>query len=140
MVLTPVKFSDRPQCKLLQFRPSQLSLHDSNVTHFLLTTELAALEFQKISHRLIMGKWCLHASSFIFLSNHHQLLVTRTGIKAGTSSISGLWFPWPIYMFLKREDGFCLEVPQVTTGIVYTMLIVWKLSYTDIPLLSADQN
>ena len=32
----------------------------------LLTTELAALEHLKISHRLIMGKWCLHASSFIF--------------------------------------------------------------------------
>ena len=31
-----------------------------------LTTELAALEVEKISHRLIMGKWCLHASSFIF--------------------------------------------------------------------------
>ena len=27
--------------------------------------ELAALERLKISHRLIMGKWCLHASSFI---------------------------------------------------------------------------
>ena len=31
-----------------------------------LTTELAALERQKNSHRLIMGKCCLHASSFIF--------------------------------------------------------------------------
>ena len=31
-----------------------------------LTTELAALERLKISHRLIMKKWCLHASSFIF--------------------------------------------------------------------------
>ena len=31
-----------------------------------LTTELAALERLKISHRLIMGKCCLHASSFIF--------------------------------------------------------------------------
>ena len=31
-----------------------------------LTTELAALERLKISHRLTMGKWCLHASSFIF--------------------------------------------------------------------------
>ena len=28
--------------------------------------ELAAFEVQKISHRLIMGKWCLHASSLIF--------------------------------------------------------------------------
>ena len=31
-----------------------------------LTTELAALERLKNSHRLITGKWCLHASSFIF--------------------------------------------------------------------------
>ena len=32
-----------------------------------LTTELAALEcLKKISHRLIMGKCCLHADSFIF--------------------------------------------------------------------------
>ena len=31
-----------------------------------LATELAALERLKISHRFIMGKWCLHASSFIF--------------------------------------------------------------------------
>ena len=32
----------------------------------LVTTELAALERLKKSHRLIMGKWCLHTSSFIF--------------------------------------------------------------------------
>ena len=31
-----------------------------------LTTELAALERQNISHRLIKGKWCLHASLFVF--------------------------------------------------------------------------
>ena len=31
-----------------------------------LTTELAALERLKTSNRLIMGKWCIHASSFIF--------------------------------------------------------------------------
>ena len=30
------------------------------------TTELSALECLKNSHRLIMGKCCLHASSFIF--------------------------------------------------------------------------
>ena len=46
-----------------------------------LTMELAALERQKISHRLIMGKWCLHASSFIF-DRIIKLLKTRTGIKA----------------------------------------------------------
>ena len=31
-----------------------------------LTRELAAFEVQKISYRLVMGKWCLHASLFIF--------------------------------------------------------------------------
>ena len=31
-----------------------------------LTMQLAALEVKKISHRLKMRKWCLHASSFIF--------------------------------------------------------------------------
>ena len=31
-----------------------------------LTTELTALERLKNSHRLVMGKCCLHASSFIF--------------------------------------------------------------------------
>ena len=31
-----------------------------------LTMELAALERLKISHRLILGKWCLQARSFIF--------------------------------------------------------------------------
>ena len=40
-----------------------------------LTRELAALEFQKISHRLIMGKWCLHASLFIF----YQIIIKVAG-------------------------------------------------------------
>ena len=31
-----------------------------------LTTELAALEHLKNSHRLIIGKWCLYTNSFIF--------------------------------------------------------------------------
>ena len=42
------------------------------------------------------------AHSFLIESSS-KLLVTRTGIKAWTSSISGLWFPWPIYMFLKWD-------------------------------------
>ena len=32
-----------------------------------LNTELAALERLEIPHRLIIGKWCLHASSFILI-------------------------------------------------------------------------
>ena len=42
------------------------------------------------------------AHSFLIESSS-KLLVTRTVIKAWTSSISGLWFPWPIYMFLKWD-------------------------------------
>ena len=44
------------------------------------------------------------ALSFLIESSS-KLLVTRTGIKSRTSSISGLWFPWPIYMFF--ETGWC---------------------------------
>ena len=36
-----------------------------------------------------MGKWCLHASSFIFIESSSKLLVIRTGIKARSSSILG---------------------------------------------------
>ena len=36
-----------------------------------------------------MGKWCLQASSSIFIGSSSNLLVTRTGIKSGTSLNSG---------------------------------------------------
>ena len=42
------------------------------------------------------------AHSFLIKSSS-KLLVTRTGIKARIILISGLWFPWPIYMFLKWD-------------------------------------
>ena len=42
------------------------------------------------------------AYSFLIESSS-KLLVTKTGIKARTSSISGLWFPWPIYMFFEMR-------------------------------------
>ena len=58
---------------------------------------------QKNSHRLIMGKWCLHASSFIFDRIIIKVAGSRTGIKARTSSISGLWIPKPIYIFFWNE-------------------------------------
>ena len=38
------------------------------------------------------------ALSFL-IDSSSKLLVTRTGIKARTSSILGLWFAWPVYMF-----------------------------------------
>ena len=40
------------------------------------------------------------AHSFLIESSS-KLLVTRTGLKARMSSILGLWFPWPIYMFFE---------------------------------------
>ena len=42
------------------------------------------------------------AHSFLIKSSS-KLLVTRTGIKARMSLISGLWFPWPIYMFFEMR-------------------------------------
>ena len=42
------------------------------------------------------------AHSFLIKSSS-KLLVTRTGIIARMSLISGLWFPWPIYMFFWNE-------------------------------------
>ena len=42
------------------------------------------------------------AHSF-FIESSSKLLVTRAGIKARTSSISGLWFPRPIYMFFEMR-------------------------------------
>ena len=40
--------------------------------------------------------------SFLIESSS-KLLVTRTGIKAWRKSISGHWFPWPIYMFFEMK-------------------------------------
>ena len=45
----------------------------------------------------------LALSFLIEPSSKLLLLVTRTGVKARTSSISGLWFPWPIYMFFQMR-------------------------------------
>ena len=42
------------------------------------------------------------AYSFLIESSS-KLLVTRTSIKARSSSILGLRFPWPIYMFFEMR-------------------------------------
>ena len=39
--------------------------------------------------RDIMGKWCLQASTFIFIGSSSDWLITRTGIKSRMSSDSG---------------------------------------------------
>ena len=44
----------------------------------------------------------MQVNSFLIESSS-KLLVTRTGIKARMTSILGLWFPWPIHMFLKWD-------------------------------------
>ena len=54
-----------------------------------LTTELAALERLKNFHRLIMGKCCLRASSFIFDRIIIKVVGNQDRIKARTSLISG---------------------------------------------------
>ena len=68
-----------------------------------LITELVALECLKNFSRLIMGKWYLHLAHSFFIKSSSKLLVTRTGIKARMSLISGLWFQWPIYMFFEMR-------------------------------------
>ena len=45
------------------------------------------------------------AHSFLIKSSL-KLLVTRTGIKARMSLILGLWFPWPIYIFVEMRFDF----------------------------------
>ena len=63
------------------------------------------------------------AHSFLIESSS-KFLVNRTGIKARTSSVSGLWFPWPIYIYffkwedvkfglwmIKRSVSFCFSIP-----------------------------
>ena len=69
-----------------------------------LTMELAALEcLKKFPIGLLWENGvCMLAHSFLIKSSS-KLLVTRTGIKAQMSLISGLWFPWPIYMFFEMR-------------------------------------
>ena len=57
----------------------------------------------KISHRLIVGKWCLHASSSIFDRITSKLLVTRTGIKVRTFRFRDSAFHGPFICFLKWD-------------------------------------
>ena len=66
--MSPCSFIfDRIIIKVAGVRTGITSRTSSNFSQIgPLTTKLAALEVLTISHRLIMGKWCLHASSFIF--------------------------------------------------------------------------
>ena len=77
--------------------------------------ELAALERLKISHRLIMGKWCL-AHSFLIRSSSN-LLVTRTAIKSQTSSNSA-WI-----------ESDTLELRAHKGQIKFSIDILWNLKF-----------
>ena len=69
-----------------------------------LTTELAALERLKISHRLIMGKYCLHASLFIF----YQIIRKVAGNQDRHKSSVEFYF-WP-----DQTTHFGVTCPWVT--------------------------
>ena len=72
------------------------------------------------------------AHSFLIKSSS-KLLVTRTGIKAGTSSISGLWCPWPIYMFFEmRFDLGTLDSgePSLPFGLLVSIPV--RLAKSDV--------
>ena len=71
------------------------------------------------------------AHSFLIESSS-KLLVTRTGIKAGISSVWGLWFPWPIYMFFEmRFDLGTLDLGEwsLPFGYLFIIDVYYKLLY-----------
>ena len=86
-----------------------------------------------------MGKWCLHASSFLIESSS-KMLVTRTGIKAWMSSILGLWFPWPIYMFFEiRFDLGTLDSGERSLPFGLLVFFTWGKRMTS-QFLSGGRN
>ena len=78
-------------------------------------------------------------SFFIKLSS--KLLVTRTGIKAWLSSISGLWFPWPIYMFFEmRFDLGTLDSGEWSLPFGLLFFTVYLCLFSTSYLLSYDRD
>ena len=71
------------------------------------------------------------AHSFLMESSS-KLLVTRTGIKARTSSILGIWFPWPIYMF------FLNEIWPWHIGLRWAIVALWATCSTSRTFLTSD--
>ena len=80
-----------------------------------LTMELAALERLKISHRLIMGQWCLQASSFIF----DRIFVKLAG-NQDSHKIS-----YEFEFWLDRMSHFGVMCP--CGGIKFSIDILWCL-------------
>ena len=71
-----------------------------------LTMELVALERLKHFHRVIMGKWCLHASSFIF----NRIIKVAGNQDRHKSSAWGenliilvIYFTYPVNPFIARS-------------------------------------
>ena len=110
-----------------------------------LTTELAALEHLKISHRLIMGKWCLHTSSFIFDRIIIKVAGYQDRYKSSDESILGVWFPWPIYMFFLNEIwpwhiGLRWAIVALWATCFYLRWEKWKLRFIATSLQLFWQN
>ena len=98
-----------------------------------LTTELAALERLKISHRLIMGKWCLHASPFIFYRIFIKLAGNQDRHKSSVefdfgpnqTTHFGVTCPWVTkishfcltWIFLKSVGKFCSNFMRSIIGV-----------------------
>ena len=63
--------------------------------------ELAVLRSKKFPIDLYLENGVSMLAHSFLIESSSKLLITRTGIKAWMSSILGLWFPWPIYMFFE---------------------------------------
>ena len=74
-----------------------------------MTTDLAALGRLKISHRLIMGKWCLHASSFIF----DRIIIKVAGNQDRHKS--SVEFDFGIFFFFLQSE--CLSNLTILYGL-----------------------
>ena len=70
-------------------------------------------------HRLIMGKWCLHASSFIF----DRIIIKVAGIQDRHKSLDKFYFAWPIYMF------FWNEIWPWHIGLMWAIIALWDTCY-----------
>ena len=90
------------------------------------TTDYGVMSKKFSIHLLWENSVSMLAHSFLIASSW-KLLVTRTGIKARTSLISGVWFPWPIYMFFEMRGcqvrlhqfqiGYCTRKCQKKKGV-----------------------
>ena len=94
------------------------------------TTELAALEVWNISHRLIMGKWCLHASSFIF----DRIIIKIAGNEDRQKSSDEFDFGSlasiaDLYIFLMRFDLGTLDSGERSVPFVLLVLLKDYIMY-----------